>query len=87
VLSFSQESLAEMEELSRENLGKYRKNRDQLKMRLDQIKERLNALVEETGKRRESLNERVREKVIDILDEMKKNSDSYGRGGQETETG
>jgi DNA repair exonuclease SbcCD ATPase subunit len=66
------ENLAEMEKLSRENLDKYRKNQDQLEMRLDQFKERLNKLVEKTEKRRESLNEQVREKVIDILEEMKK---------------
>ena len=66
------ENLAEMEELSRENLDKYRKNRHQLEMRLDQFKQRLNALVEETEKRRELLNEQVREKAIGILEEMKK---------------
>jgi hypothetical protein len=46
-------NLAEMEELSRENLHKYRKSRDQLEIWLDQFEERLNALVEETEKRRE----------------------------------
>lgn len=65
-------NLAEMEELSRENLHKYRKNRDQLEIWLDQFEERLNALVEETEKRRESLNEQAREKALEILEEMKR---------------
>ena len=54
-------NLAEMEGLSRDNYNKYRKKREHLEMRLDQFKERLKALVEETEKRRELLNEQVRE--------------------------
>ena len=61
-----------MEGLSRDNYNKYRKKREHLEMRLDQFKERLKALVEETEKRRELLNEQVREKALDILEEMKR---------------
>ena len=77
------ENLAEMEELSRENMDKYRKDRDQLELWLDQFKERLNALVEETEKRRESLNEQAREKALEILEEMKRALNPWKRGSRD----